>query len=183
MDEAKLLRLKEDLANIFSFGKRNADASLSSTVKDWTSSLNQDVTAHMFNGNENNMLSICLNITPDENKFIEELARTATSLRIDDWSEITIEAFVKAVGDFVETINNFKDRISETNEISAGSYRITFIDEKGKESYRTFDRAEYTKAAKLLYDDAASLIEEYGESLSNSEKRQVLIDIINKLLG
>ncbi|MBR1747591.1 MAG: hypothetical protein IJ735_05200 [Clostridia bacterium] len=177
-----ILRLKDDLANIFSFGKRNVDATLSSIVKDWTSSLSQDVIAHMFNGNENNMLSICLNITPDENKFIEELARTTTSLRIDDWSEITIDAFIKTVSDFVETINNFKDRISETNDISAGSYRITFIDETGKESYRTFDKTEYTRSAKLLYDDATSLIEEYGESLSNSEKRQVLIDIINNLL-
>ena len=51
----------------------------------------------MFNGRENNMLSICLNITPDENKFIEDLARVTTSLRIDDWSELTIDAFIKSV--------------------------------------------------------------------------------------
>ena len=129
------------------------------------------------------MLSICLNITPDENKFIEELARATTSLRIDDWSEITIEAFIKTVKDFVETIKNFKEKINESNEPTAGSYRITFIDETGKESYRTFDKAEYTKVAKLMYDDAAAMIDEYGDSLSTSEKRQVLIDIINKLLG
>ena len=34
-----------------------------------------------------------------------------------------------------------------------------------------------------MYDDAAAMIDEYGDSLSTSEKRQVLIDIINKLLG
>ena len=81
------------------------------------------------------------------------------------------------------TIKNFKEKINESNEPTAGSYRITFIDETGKESYRTFDKAEYTKAAKLMYDDAAAMIDEYGDSLSTSEKRQVLIDIINKLLG
>ena len=178
-----LTNLSNDLADIFSFGKRNINATLSSIVKDWTSSLSQDVIAHMFNSIENNMLSICLNITPDENKFIEELARATTSLRIDDWSEITIEAFIKTVKDFVETIKNFKQKLSEGNEPTAGSYKITFIDEEGKESYRTFDKAEYTKAAKLMYDDAAAMIDEYGDSLSASEKRQVLIDIINKLLG
>lgn len=178
-----LMNLNNDLANIFSLGKRNTNATLSSIVKDWTATLSQEVIAHMFNGSENNMLSICLNITPDENKFIEELARATTSLRIDDWSEITIEAFIKTVKDFVETIKNFKEKVNESNEPTAGSYKITFIDETGKESYRTFDKAEYTKAAKLMYDDAAAMIDEYGDSLSTSEKRQVLIDIINKLLG
>lgn len=178
-----LMNLNNDLANIFSLGKRNTNATLSSIVKDWTATLSQEVIAHMFNGSENNMLSICLNITPDENKFIEELARATTSLRIDDWSEITIEAFIKKVKDFVETIKNFKEKVNESNEPTAGSYKITFIDETGKESYRTFDKAEYTKAAKLMYDDAAAMIDEYGDSLSTSEKRQVLIDIINKLLG
>ena len=178
-----LKNLSNDLANIFSSGKRNVDATLSSIVKDWTTTLGPDVVAHMFNGNENNILSICLNITPDENKFIEELARETTSLRIDDWSEITIEVFIRTVKDFVETIKNFKEKINETSEATAGSYKITFIDETGKESYRTFDKAEYTNVAKLMYNDAAAMIEEYGDSLSTSEKRQVLIDIINKLLG
>ena len=178
-----LQQLNDDLANIFAVGKRNANASLSSIVQDWTASLSEAVVSHMFNGNENNMLQICLNITPDENKFIEELARITTSLRIDDWSEITVEAFIKAVEDFVKTIKNFRESLDKTDEPIAGSYKITFIDENGRESYRTFDKAEYSKRAQLMYNDAAAMIEEYGESLSTSEKRQVLIDIINKLLG
>ena len=178
-----IANLSVDLKTIFSKGKNNIGASLSSIVMDWTSSLSQEVTAHMFNGNENNMLSICLRITPDETKFIEELARATTSLRIDDWSEITIDAFLKAVSDFVETINNFKAKLNSESETPVGSYKLTFINEAGVESFRTFDKTEYTRAGRLMYDDAAAMIEEYGDSLSNSEKRQVLIDIINKLLG
>ncbi len=178
-----LQNLSNDLADVFSSRKRNEKASLSSIVKDWTMSLSQDVIAHMFNGNENSMLNICLNITPDENKFIEDLARATTSLRIDDWSEITIDAFIKAVKDFVETIKNFRENLDSSEESAHGSYRITFIDEDGKETYRTFDKAEYSKVAKLMYNDAAAMLDEYGESLTASEKRQVLIDIINKLLG
>lgn len=178
-----LQNLNEDLANIFAIGKRNAGATLSSIVKDWTASLSEEVVSHMFNGNENNMLQICLNITPDENKFIEELARATTSLRIDDWSEITVEAFIRTVEDFVKTIKNFRETLDKTDEPIAGTYKITFIDENGRETYRTFDKAEYSKRAQLMYNDAAAMIEEYGESLSTSEKRQVLIDIINKLLG
>lgn len=34
-----------------------------------------------------------------------------------------------------------------------------------------------------MYNDAAAMIDEYGDSLTADQKRQVLIDVINKLLG
>lgn len=41
---------------------------------------------------------------------------------------------------------------------------------------------EYSSQAKIMYNDLIATIEdEYGESISNSEKRQVLMDIIERL--
>ena len=34
-----------------------------------------------------------------------------------------------------------------------------------------------------MYSDVEAMIEEYGEAISKEEKRQILIDAINKLLG
>ena len=139
----------------------------------------------MFNNSISTLLNICLSITPDENRFVEELARASTGLRIDDWGEITIDGFLRAVREFVDTINSYNSRlITSGKEVVAGSYKISYIDDSGEETYKTFDRAELSDVAKLLYNDIdAMLTEEYGESLSANEKRQVLISIIEKTLS
>lgn len=176
-------KLGGDLIRIFSKGKYNEKSSLSSVVLDWLSLLRKEVFAHMFNGNENSLLAICSAVTPDQSKFIEILGRNATGLRIDDWAEITIEGFLNTIRSFVSTIEAYNSDVATSTTLANKSYKISFIDENGIESYRTFDGAQYTPAAKLMYNDAAAMIEEYGEALSQNEKRQVLIDIINKLLG
>ena len=56
------------------------------------------------------------------------------------------------------------------------------MDASGIESFKTFEKAEYSPKAKLLYNDAEAMMQEYGESLSSDEKRQVLVDIISKVL-
>ena len=61
-------------------------------------------------------------------------------------------------------------------------YKISYIDASGSEVYKTFEKQEYSPQAKLLYNDTEAIMHEYGESLSAEEKRQVLVDIINKVL-
>lgn len=180
-----VLALSKDLKTAFGDTIVSADATLPSVVIDWTSGLSNEVKSHMFNNSISTLLNICLSITPDENRFVEELARASTGLRIDDWGEITIDGFLRAVREFVDTINSYNSRlITSGKEVVAGSYKISYIDESGEETYKTFDRAELSDVAKLLYNDIdAMLTEEYGESLSANEKRQVLISIIEKTLS
>ena len=61
-------------------------------------------------------------------------------------------------------------------------YEIQFVDESGKRTRKTFTREAYSKRAKLLYSDIENSIEEMGQSITLQEKRQVLMDILEKLL-
>ena len=177
--------LAEDLKKIFAHNDINKQESLSSIVMDWVESLDGEVKAHVFNNSENAMLKICLEITPDSNKFVEDLARPATSLRIDDWGEITVDGFINAVSNFVSTVESYNKKLSSKDTKSTvGSYRISFVNDSGDESFKTFDKTELPENAQLLYNDLeAMLTEEYGASLSDNEKRQVLMDIISNLLS
>lgn len=181
--QSLLANLRADLVELFSHGLAHKEATLSSIVLDWSNGLGEEVLSHMFGGSENSMLAVCCNATPDEIKFIEELARVTTGLRIDDWAEITVEGFIKAVKNFVYTVENFSKSIKEVADEPKSGYRITFTDESGHETYRTFNSASYSERAQLMYNDAAAMIDEYGDSLTADQKRQVLIDVINKLLG
>ena len=61
-------------------------------------------------------------------------------------------------------------------------YEILFCDNNGKQERKTFKREVYSKKAKLLYNDIESSIEEMGQSITPQEKRQVLMDLLEKLL-
>lgn len=174
-----------DLKKVFG-GKNSAEgATLSSIVADWVDTLDADVHYHVFSNSEKTLLSICSNITPDCEKFIEDLARPATNLRIDDWGEITIDCFIQVISEFVATVNAYNEKTQRSvGTAVTGSYKISYVDDAGNETFKTYDKTELTNHAKLLYNDIeAMLTEEYGASLSSDEKRQVLIDIIGKLLS
>lgn len=177
--------LSNDLKSIFGKNEISHQSSLSSVVADWVSTLDEDVASHMFNNSENMMLQLCYDVTPDSEKFIEDLARPATGLRIDDWGEVTIDGFIRSISSFVTTIENYNQKIKQSeNQIAVGSYKISFVDDLGNETFKTFDKTELPENAQLLYNDLeAILTEEYGASLSDNEKRQVLINIIGKLLS
>lgn len=177
--------LSVELKDIFSKGKAHEQASLSSVVVDWISSLDENVFSHMFNNSDNAMLQICKEINPNSEKFVEDLARPATGLRIDDWGEISIVGFIHTVSEFVATVENYNQQVKQSESPNlGGSYKLSFIDDTGVETFKTFDKTNLPDNAQLLYNDLeAMLTEEYGAALSDNEKRQVLIDIISKLLS
>lgn len=83
------------------------------------------------------------------------------------------------------TVNAYNEKTQRSvGTAVTGSYKISYVDDAGNETFKTYDKTELTNHAKLLYNDIeAMLTEEYGTSLSSDEKRQVLIDIIGKLLS
>ena len=177
--------LASDLKIVFDRHHVNKNATLPSIITDWISTLNPDVFSHVFSNNENIMLKICSTCTLDERKLVSDLARPATGLRVDDWGEITVDGFIQVTKAFAETINSYNNHLKDASAQSTiGGYKLTFFDNDGVEKYKTFDKTELSKTAHLLYNDVEAMLEEeYGASLSADEKRQVLFDIIDKLLS
>lgn len=175
-----IISLSNDIKVLFTDDKDVEKMSLFTLVKDWTDSLSDEVEKHMFNDGENALLSVCYSITPDENEFIQQLCKNATGLRIDDWADITIDAFIQTMDSFVATVNEYNNNLSNSNSnISVGSYKISIVDDDGNEHYKTFDKTELSANANLMFNDLESIInEEYGDSLSANEKRQVLFELI-----
>ena len=179
-----ILVISDDLKKMFKSSASEKE-SLFSIVSDWTESLNGDVRDHLFNNGENALLEICFQITHDQYAFVEKLGKAATGLRIDDWADVTIEAFFHTVNDFIVSVVGYNLDISGGHSISGfGTYQVGFVDEKGNETYKTFDKTELSFQAQILFRDIeTTLNEEFGDSLSTNEKRQVLMEIIQKTLG
>lgn len=185
LDSAKINLINFIISNLRDkFDSRaNENESFSSIVMNWYDSLNDMTKNHVFNDIDSGLLDLVSKITPNEVEFIEQFAKIATGLRIDDWADVTVEVFFNAIDSFIETINSYNEKHDENSSAHVGSYKLTFINENGDETYKTFDLTEYSGMANLMYSDIEAMLDEYGEAISKNEKRQILVDIINNLLS
>lgn len=161
------------------FSVSKPKGSLTSIIKDWYESLNEKSRQYLYSGNENKILELMATITNDECSFIQRLAKAVTFLRVDDWNSDTVDVFLRDLQLFKNTVEDFNNR-KATDDVSA-SYEIIFTDANGDKTPKRFDKTEYSDRAKLLRNEINTALEEMGQSITEQEKRQVLIELLEKL--
>lgn len=168
-------KLLEDIRGIFG---GTEEIGVISTLKDWEESLNSKTREHIFNKNENRVLELIRESGNNEKLFVEKLARVISSLRIEDWNRNTIERFLEELKNIKLSVEEFDKNLSSESQSESNSYKISFVNEEGKEQIRSFEKIECSRRATLLYNDLLSSIDEMGESISEQEIRQILMDIL-----
>ena len=118
---------------------------------------------------------------PDGKDLVISLAKPATGLRIEDWDNSTVTTFNVTLSELKKDVSAY-DRIeNDEGAASLNAYILTTIDMNGKQKERTFGRVEYSKMAKLLKNEIMNSLDEMGQAISDSEKRQVLIEALESL--
>lgn len=171
---AKLISITKDVFQ----GKKKA--SLGSVLRDWYDGLKTETLQKQFPGNENTVIELIRSITNDDKTFISRLAKALVGLRIDDWNADSIKIFDSELRKFKATVDDY-NLSDHSHDNSANSTKLVFVDESGNEVTRIIENVEYSGRARLLYNDISAAVSEMGESISEQEKRQVLMDILKKL--
>ena len=167
-----------DIKDIFSV--KNG-ATLSSVIKDWYEKLKPTTVNHLFSDNEEKVLQLMASINNDEKTFIERLAKSITGLRLNDWDTNNIAEFLAYLEKFKKTVTEFDRNTKQKTAGNSDMYKLTFVDKSGREVIKTFERSEYSDRAKLLFNAITTELEEMGQSISEQEKRQVLMEILEKM--
>ncbi len=177
---ALIKTLVSDVKIVFTPKGQEVRGSLTSIIQDWYSSLKDTTIQHLFTNSENQILDLMKTITNDEITFIQRLAKAVTALRVEDWNEGTIATFINDLIVFKETIEEYDSQIADETA-STDSYKLITTDSEGREVVKTFNRSEYSTRARLLYNEITNSIDEMGHSITEQEKRQILIEILEKL--
>lgn len=172
--------LIEDIKIIF--GQKNDESSLNSVINDWYGTLSKSTTQFIFSNRENRILELMSSVTYNETDFIRKLAKAISGLHIEDWNKTIIEKFVKEIKIFKKTVEEHNNKNISQNASKRDMYVISFSDNEGEEVVKAFKRTEYSNRAKLLLNEISSSIEDMGESITEQEKRQVLMEMLEKLL-
>ena len=120
-------------------------------------------------------------VTNDEGTFISRLVKVATDLRIEDWDDKTEKRFSTNLKMYRETAENFRAGEAANEAGGTSEYEIHFRSEDGSSEVKRFDRVEPSKRGKLLYNSILGEIDSMGYSISEQEKRQILMDILRKM--
>ena len=157
-------------------------ASLASVIRDWCDSLDATVYEQLFADGTEKCLSLFRSVTNDEDTFIARLAKIATDLRLEDWDDNTNERFVRNLTRYKSTAEQYHAKTEQKKEtVSDNNYQVTFVDDTGATTTKRFDKVEITKRGKLLLNAITSDIESMGHSISEQEKRQILMEVLKKM--
>jgi len=155
--------------------------SVSSVIRDWCECLDATAFEQLFVDGTDKCLGIFKSVTNDENIFIVRLAKAATDLRLDDWSDDTVKQFVENLQMYKNTAESYHQEGRVGIDNATDSYQMTFIDDNGVAVTKRFDKIEYSKRGKLLFNSITSSLDEMGQSISEQEKRQILMEVLKKL--
>jgi hypothetical protein len=82
---------------------------------------------------------------------------------------------------FKKTILEFDRKIEVKTAKGTAMYKLSFISKTGAEVVKTFEKTEYTDKAKLLLNAITTELEDMGQSISEQEKRQVLMELLEQM--
>jgi len=186
--DSLLIELKQSLINKTkdaflpdSDRKAAKKISLTDVAKDWCDQLDPKSFEQLFSDGTDRFLQHLRSITNDEDLFITRLAKLATGLRLEDWDSKTIKQYSDTLARFMKTARDFHSSVVAETINDTSIYQITFADEEGTSTTRRFDKVEVSARGKLLFNQITASLEAMGHSISEQEKRQILMEVLKKL--
>lgn len=161
--------------------KSGKKATLTAVIKEWCDSLDPKSFEQLFQDGTERFLQHLKSATNDEDLFITRLAKLATGLRLEDWDSKTEDAYFSALKKYMATARAFHDTTVAETINDTSSYQVTFADEDGKSTVRRFDKVEVSARGKLLFNRITASLDAMGQSISEQEKRQILMEVLKKL--
>ena len=185
LDVLKVM-LAEQIKEIFAIPENKLSLkaiSLASVIKDWCEQLDQKVFEQLFGNGTEKCLALFKTVTNDDQATVARLAKLATGLRIEDWDDNTIKTLIKTLKEYKATAEAFVSKANDMldNAAVTSNYELSYIDETGNTVTKRFEKVEFSKRAKLLMNMITADVESMGTSISDQEKRQILMEILQKL--
>lgn len=173
-----LLELGQDVKNVLD-PKAPIAASSSSTVAGWIENADSYLDGHIFPGSINDILQAFREYSADETASMQRLFKAAVGLRIEDWSVDTVGQFISSIKGAVDTVAKYIKNTETTD--GEATLSICFSDDSGSRETRRFKPVNYSPRARLLKNEIRTALDEMGESIDDSEKRQVLFDALKEI--
>lgn len=152
--------------------------SLSCNLQDWYSNLENYKKEHLFSITINEFLKFCSDIDNNDISNINKISKIMTGLYIEDWNDNTIDDFLSEFKNCFKTIQEYKEVKSIKND---GTIRI-ILNNDDQKIERTFNKVEVSQTGILLKNALEDYISDFGDSIDDNEKRNILMELMQKYI-
>lgn len=111
----------------------------------------------------------------DESELVEGMARIITGVRMEDWNDETEQVFIESLAQLREHSSR-SDRAGKRVE-------LLFVESADGKKRAVVHECEIGALAETLQMHIESSIRNFGESITQGEKKQILLNILRKMLG
>ncbi len=182
------------------FDRNSGQKSLKNVFAEFCTKLDPKIENQIFENGAHSLLKVYKQAGNDEKQIIGEMAKVLTGLSLDDWNDETFDVFFARLDELNNTLLEFKGSLPENSEKngsenaggsfgsaklageSAENYEICFAGNEGESAKtKSFKKVECSVRAKSLEEEIWRTFEEMGQSVTEAEKRQVLVSLLEKL--
>lgn len=159
---------------------KDYEGSLSGNLSKWIMSLSEYQKSHLYDSQTNNFLKEIQKSNNNEIELISKLAYIFTNLSIEDWNDNTINTYLQGVKSSKEVIESYE--VAVDDEKSEGLIKIIFESSDTNNVEKTFNKTEISPLGSTLFNAIEEIVDEYGDSVDDNEKRNILMDILSKYI-
>lgn len=152
------------IKTIKSLFNANKNSSLFNSINDWI--IKNKVNEKLLEKDEKIFVDLFDSANYDDSLLVNEISKIITGVSITDWEQDNIEKIIVF-------INNLKANIKNKKIVS------DVFDKKTIKINKDF---KISTMGELLKNNIDESIDEFGESISNEEKIQILLSIVDKMI-
>ena len=165
--------LVSDTRKIFN---ENFKGSLTSLLKEWYKNINPKNKKKIYDVTTKNFIEFISGLNNhDEYEVINSIAKIVTGFYIEDWQPSEKD-------NYIETLQQIELKLSNDNYDDKYTKKIVLIDGHNSIEKNIETEEELSALGITMKNNIEELIEEYGDSLSEQDKINVLIDIMKKYM-
>lgn len=156
--------------------QKDYKGSLYTLLKEWYSDNVDKISKSVFDLKTKNMLEYLSDIsTHDDMEIINKLCKIITGFYIEDWR-------IDDVNTYIYSLIEIKNKVENTIVKKSNIQTITLMCGENTIEKTISSDVEISALGSTMKNNIEEIIEEYGESLNEEEKINILLDIIKRII-
>lgn len=178
--DSHIIRVKDYLEKeIKSIIDENYNGSVSNTIRNWFNNLDEDKKTYLFSGTTKEFIDFIPNMGNNHGIIVDRIALIFTNLSLEDWNDDCFKLFIKELKNSKEIIENLEISNDKNSE---GIVKIIIQDENQNPVEKVFNKSAIGENASTLFNSIEEAIDEYGDSVDDNEKRNILMAILQRYI-
>lgn len=157
--------------------------SLLSGLKLWYDHLLPEQKTRLYSDGTQELLNLIESFSGEDRvEFAKQVLYVLTGLRVEDWSDATANGIEETFAQMLAEVAEVKETLEGATGAGINHVYIEFEQTDGTKVQRSFPQGGISPSGQLLYNVLRSYLQEYGDAITNNERRNILIRLLEELV-